>query len=96
MATFSVWNFHTRQYDHYEAGQYQGTHVTTPTTGGLLGSELGMTPEQFAVALPVEARKVGSSMIAQGRIASTGLGLGSIPNWLLYGVLAYVAWRVFR
>jgi len=90
---FSVWNYGTRQYDYYRAGQYLGTHVTQPAVHSLTGSQIGMTVDEIACSLPQGAQKVGSGEVAKGRIASTGAGLG---NLLVYGVIAYILWRLFR
>ncbi len=95
METFSVWNYGTRKYDYYAAGQYKGTHVTQPENHAMLGSRLGQTPDEFAASVPVGASKVGSGDVAKGQVASFG-EKGSVRQWLLYGVFAYIAWRMFR
>lgn len=92
---YSRWNYGTRKYDYYKVGQYDGTHVTKPTIHALTGSQIGMTPDEFAARLPQGAVKVGMGDAAKGRIVSTG-DFSGLGNWVIYGVVAYLAWRMFR
>lgn len=94
MRTLSIWNYGKRQFDYYQAGDFAGTHVTTAPTRLLGGSQIGMTPEEFAARLPPSATKVGSGPVVVGEVASTGST--GFPTWLLYGAIALLAWRYFR
>lgn len=95
MRLFSVWSYATRKYDYYQAGDHQGTHITQPTVHSFAGSQLGMTVDEFAAHVPQGATKVGSGDIAKGQVASFG-EMGRIRTWLIYGALAFLAWRYFR
>ncbi len=93
---YSIWNFGTRKYDYYQStGDFPGTHVTQATNHVLQGSQIGLTPEQFAARLPAGATRVGVGDVAKGQIASMG-GNGYLPSWVLYGAIVYLAWRMFR
>lgn len=94
MRTFSTWNYGTRQFDYYQAMGSNGTHVTESPTRLLKGSQIGLTPEQFAARLPSGATRIGSGPVAVGEVASTGST--GVPSWLLYGAIALLAWRYFR
>jgi hypothetical protein len=91
---FSVWNYGTRKYDYYQAGEHEGTHITKPTVHSFAGSKIGMTVDQFAARVPAGASRAGSGDVAKGQVAS--FGAAGIPSWLLYGVALYLAWRYFR
>ncbi len=92
---YSVWNLGKRLYDYYSVGAHLGTHITQPSSHSLVGSSLGLTPDEFAARVPSNAVKVGSGPVAQGQVASFGES-GVARTWIIYGVLAYVAWRMFR
>lgn len=94
MRTFSTWNYGTRSFDYYQSGAYPGTHVTTAPTRLLKGSQIGLTPEEFAARLPSDAKPIGSGPVAVGEVASTE-SMG-VPTWLLYGVVAFLVWRYIR
>lgn len=95
-ATFSVWNYGTRQYDYFQAGEHDGTHITAGAPAPMLGtaSVLGLTPEQFVWPLPKFAVRSGSGTVAVGQVASTQESRKpSIRSWIIYGAIAYAVWR---
>ncbi len=94
---YSVWNYATRQYDYYQAGQHTATHAGAPPVRAG-ASALGATPEQAAWPLPAGAQRIGSGPYARGRVASLSGPLDSlgIPTWLLVAGGAFIAWRYFR
>ncbi len=95
METFSVWNLGTRKYDYYVTGAYKGTHVTQPENHALLGSKLGLTPDEHAASLPARATTKGSGDVAIGQVASFG-EKGGLRQLAIYAVFAYIAWRILQ
>lgn len=97
MSRYSVYDYTNRRYDYYEAPDAGGTHAGSPpvvrTRGGV-----GTSPDQAAWRLPVGAKRVGSGEFPQGKIASDlgALDLAQPAPLLVYGALAYVAWRFLR
>lgn len=95
---FSVYDYANRRYDVYDDGKPGPTHAPAPPVASLGG--IGATPEGAAWRLPVGARKVGTSEMPVGRVASLGgdpAGAEMDLSRVAIGVgIAYLAWRVFR
>jgi hypothetical protein len=93
---YSVWNNGTRSYDYYEAPGTSDIHAGAPPR--VHGSALGATIDQAAWKLPGAARRMGSGEFPEGRIASLGGADsgGGVMNMIIYGALAYGAWRLLR
>lgn len=68
---YSVWNYAKGAYDYYQGPPSGTTHAGTPPRARGK-TQVGSTPEQAAWPLPVGAKKVGSGVNPQGRIASLG------------------------
>lgn len=76
---YSVYDYHTGKFDYYEApakpvpatGQYRKPRKV---------QSLGIVPEEFAAALPSNARKIGSGTQARGMIATRVGGFDFKPN----------------
>jgi len=95
---YSVYDYTRRQYDYYEGPGAGGTHAGSPPVVRSIGG-VGASPDQAAWRLPVGSRRVGSGEFPQGKIASLGLGgvdLSQSGPLLLYGAIAYLAWRFLR
>jgi len=93
---YSVWNNGTRAYDYYETSEVANIHADAPPR--VSGSALGATPDQAAWPLPSGARRIGAGETPEGRIASIGEfgGVGGITDLIIYGAIAYGAWRLLR
>ena len=93
---YSVYNYTRRDYDYFEAPGPDGTHAGSPPAPRAIG-EAGAPPDRAAWKLPPGARRVGRGVMPQGRIASLeGADVFSDPGRvLMYGALAFVAWRIF-
>ncbi len=92
--TYSVYDFNRKTYDYYTGPGPGGTHAGSPHMWS--SNALGSTPEQASWKLPAGAVKVGSGPMPKGRIATSGVDLGSAVPLLAVAVLAYVAWRNSR
>lgn len=94
---YSVYNYATRLYDYYQAGQPTGTHAPNPPTS-LVASPLGDTPDAAAWRLPPGAKKIGSGELARGRVASFGdssslLSSSKLPLIAAAAIAAYILTR---
>lgn len=100
---YSVWNYPLRQYDYYEDGrQPKATHASAPPSK-LVRERIGLVPEAATWKLPMDAKKVGTGDLPQGRIASpqgSMAGLGditvSVSTLGIAAILGYLAWRQLR
>ena len=91
---YSVWNNASRRYDYYQAQGDNRIHAGAPPRSST--SELGATPEEAAWPLPPSAVKVGSGDVPEGRIASTVSGGFDLKQFVVYGIIGYVAWRMIK
>jgi hypothetical protein len=97
---FSVYNYTTKVYDYYEGHGPSGTHATAPPIGGQ--TEVGATVEQAAWKVPPGAKRVGSGVLPQGRVATMGgigdvmIGGSSLSRIAVVSAIVYLAWRHFR
>lgn len=94
---WSVWDHTRKAYDYYQsANGATGTHAGTPPAP-MLSPEMGMAPEESAWRVPPGARKIGSGVVARGRVATLGgvdsIGLPSYAVPLGLGLAALYFWR---
>ncbi len=68
---YSVWNQPAGLFDYYEDSRTQEA-LNAPVPKHVGNRTLGLTIDQAAWPLPVDARKVGSGDVAIGRVASRG------------------------
>lgn len=97
-AAYSIYNYGTRKYDYYRGHGDGATHAAPSRIRGQ--SDIGAIPEQAAVILPAGAVKIGSGDLPRGRIATRDAmgeyGVGDVPRYAIYALVAYLAWKVIR
>jgi hypothetical protein len=100
---YSVWRW--GRYDYYDVptGEGLGDLPQKQAPRGS-GPDASVQPEAILPVLPAGAKPVGSGPKAKGRIAVTGeeaaaatfADPGKESSWLRLGVLAVVAWGVYK
>lgn len=88
--TYSVYNYHTKQFDYYEAPL-----AALPATGTFRSAHNKLMPEGLATPLPVNARFMGKGKQPLGMVAVkpalSSLGETSLPPRKRYVTAAIVA-----
>jgi hypothetical protein len=90
---YSIWNQGARRFDYFETREENGKANAEPPSH-LRPGKLGVTMQQAAWLLPVDAKPIGSGPYAQGRIAAprdgaTAVGDVALPlsaMWLALGI----------
>lgn len=94
---YSVYDYTRHAYDYYEGPGPGGTHAGSPPAPRGVG-DIGASPETASWKLPAGAKRIGSGVLPQGKIASLdGADMFSDPAQLaVYAALVYFAWRISR
>ena len=87
---YSVYNYGSGLFDYYQDGKNLGVSDTPPKKRLAKGG-LGVSPEQAALSLPSNAKKMGSGDVAKGIVATSGVGSFDSMDYVKIGMLALSA-----